>query len=75
VPRPMSSDMLTAIQANQLYPAIFIQAQFRTGTIHIWSGYGSLSWNSQTWVGVGSLGGGGGGVGKGRVVGDGARLV
>lgn len=53
--RSMSTDMLAAIQAGQIYPAIFIQAQFATGTIYIWSGYGSVTWGGHTWQGVGSL--------------------
>ena len=55
MPRPMSSDMLAAIQAAQVLPAIFIQAQFLTGTVYIWSGYGNISWNGHTWSGVGTL--------------------
>jgi hypothetical protein len=47
--------MLAAIQSSQLIPALFIQAQFNTGTVYIWTGIGSLSWNGHTWVGVGTL--------------------
>lgn len=56
MPRPMSSAMLAAIQASALAPALFVQAQFVTGTVYFWSGTGNISWNAHTWVGVGSLG-------------------
>lgn len=55
MPRSMSAGMLAAFQANQLNPAIFIQAQFKTGIVYLWSGLGTISWNSQSWIGIGSL--------------------
>lgn len=48
--------MLTAIQATVLRPAIFVQMTFATGTVYMWTGSGSISWNSHSWVGVGSFG-------------------
>lgn len=48
--------MLTAIQASELQPAIFVAAQFRNEIVYIWSGTGTISWNSHTWQGVGALG-------------------
>src|ERR1051326_3188094 len=53
--RTMSAGMLSAIQAGTIVPAIFIQAQFATGTVYIWTGTGTLSWNGHSWAGVGSL--------------------
>lgn len=53
--RQMSSGMLTAIQAGLLRPAVFVQAQFLTGTVFIWTGYGTITWNSQNWSGIGDL--------------------
>ncbi len=57
MPRPMSGDMIAAFQASLLRPAIFVEATFATGTVYIWSGLGNVTWNSHTWVGVGSFGG------------------
>jgi hypothetical protein len=51
----MSSAMLAALQAPSLRPAIFVQMQFTSTTVYIWSGVGSVSWNGQTWMGIGSL--------------------
>jgi hypothetical protein len=52
----MSGAMLTAFQSGQLNPALFVEAHFVTGPIYLWSGSGTISWNGQTWQGVGSLG-------------------
>ena len=51
----MSPAMLAALQASDLQPAIFVQLQFVTATVYIWSGIGSISWNGQTWQGLGQL--------------------
>jgi len=55
VPRSMSSDMLAAVVAQQLRPALFVEAVFATSTLYVWSGLGSKTWNGHTWEGVGSL--------------------
>ena len=41
--------------ARDLQPALFVQIQFATTTAYIWSGVGSVTWNGQTWLGLGSL--------------------
>jgi hypothetical protein len=51
----MSSAMLAAIKAGEMRPAIFVQAQFKTGTVYIWTGYGTITWGGHDWVGVGTL--------------------
>jgi hypothetical protein len=51
----MSSAMLAALQASALQLAILVEATFQTETIYIWSGTGSIAWNGQTWIGLGSL--------------------
>ena len=56
----MSRSLTGALQAElakqALAPIVLVQAQFTSGTIYVWSGIGSLSWNAQTWLGVGNLG-------------------
>ena len=47
--------MLAAITATQLNLAIFIEANFITGPVYIWTGLGPINWNGQTWQGLGSL--------------------
>lgn len=56
MPRGLTTNMLTEIAKSGLKPVVFLQAQFVTGTVYLWSGLGTLSWNGQTWTGVGKLG-------------------
>jgi hypothetical protein len=51
----MSAAMLAAIQANDLQPALFVAATFKSETVYIWSGSGSVAWSGQTWSGLGAL--------------------
>jgi hypothetical protein len=48
--------MATAVAAKSLLPALFLQAQFKSGMLYVWSGFGSYSWGGHTYIGVGSLG-------------------
>lgn len=48
--------MLTALAGSILRPAIFVEMNFVSGPVYIWSGIGSVVWNSHTWLGVGNLG-------------------
>jgi len=57
MPRDLSSSMLAAITADVVYPALLVQLSFAdSSTIYLWSGVGNLTWNNQTWEGVGALG-------------------
>ena len=56
MPRTLTAPFLAATQATLLRPALFIEAHFISGPLYVWSGFGSITWNSQTWVGIGSLG-------------------
>ena len=47
--------MLSALSGTLLRPAIFVNATFVSGPIYIWSGLGTVMWNSQSWTGLGSL--------------------
>lgn len=51
----MSSAMLAALTSTELNLAIFIEATFATGTVYLWSGIGPISWNGNTWTGLGAL--------------------
>ena len=55
MPRTTSSTLLAALQARDLRPAIFVQIQFLSAIVRLWSGAGSVTWNGQTWIGIGSL--------------------
>lgn len=56
MPRDMSVAMLAAIQSQVIQPAIFLQAQFLSGIVYLWTGYGNISFNGQTWTGIGDMG-------------------
>ncbi len=53
----VTPQFLAAIQSQQIRPAIFVEGNFVSGPLYVWSGSGSVSWNGQTWMGVGSFGG------------------
>jgi hypothetical protein len=52
----LSSAQLTAIQSGNIRPAFFVEANFASGPIYVWSGRGSIAWGGHTWLGVGTLG-------------------
>lgn len=54
--RNLTSQVVAAMQAQNVRPVIFVQAQFTGGTIYVWNGISSITWNSQTWQGLGKLG-------------------
>lgn len=54
--RNLTAAVISAMQSAQVTPVIFVQAAFASGTIYVWSGIGTITWNSQAWVGVGKLG-------------------
>ena len=56
MPRQMSAAMLAAIVSNNILPAVFVSIAFQTGTVYLWTGYGSVVWNGNTWQGIGTLG-------------------
>ena len=51
--------MLAALQSPMLWPAFFVQAQFNNAgtleTVYMWTGLGPITWNGQTWLGLGSF--------------------
>ena len=54
--RDMTSAYQAAISSAMLRPALFVQATFVSGPLYVWSGMGPITWNGQTWIGVGTLG-------------------
>jgi hypothetical protein len=68
MPRIITTAMMTAISAKSWQPIILIQAQFSSGTVYLWSGFGSISWNSHTWIGMSAL------MGIGQTIEDGSTV-
>ena len=52
--RDLTSGMQAEVQAPVLRPVIFYEGEFSTGTLRLWSGLGTISWNGQTWTGAGN---------------------
>ena len=53
--RNLTTGMKTALAASNIRAALFASFAFSTGTIYLWSGYGSITWNGNTWSGMGEL--------------------
>src|SRR6266508_1804906 len=58
--RDLTSAMAAAVQAGTVYPALLYEGEFDDGAggsafVRLWSGIGTLSWNSLNWTGAGNL--------------------
>jgi hypothetical protein len=53
--RDLEAAVITELDAATLRPVIFYEGVFTGGTLRLWSGVGSIDWNSLTWVGAGNL--------------------
>lgn len=55
MPRGLTTAMSTEVAKKVKAPIIFFEGEFTSGTIYVWSGRGSRTWNGHTWTGVGDL--------------------
>ena len=53
--RTLSANMVTEVTTAQLSPILLASLSFST-PVHLWTGYGSLVYNSTTYLGLGTLG-------------------
>jgi hypothetical protein len=53
--RGLTAGMLAALSQGIFRPVIFVEAEFVSGYLRLFSGLGTKSWNSQTWYGAGDL--------------------
>lgn len=53
--RTISGDMVTQVSASQLSPIILASLSFAT-PVHLWSGYGTITYNGTGYLGIGTLG-------------------
>jgi hypothetical protein len=53
--RDLAAGQLAMIQALAKRPVLFYEGEFTGGTLRLWSGVGTISWNSQSWTGAGTL--------------------
>lgn len=55
--RSLSSGMRDAVQQAELQAHLLGEFDFDSGTIRMWTGIGTLSWNGNNYLGVGNLAG------------------
>lgn len=53
--RDITAGFQTEIEADQLSPILLYKAEFDSGDVRFWSGYGELTFNAETYVGSGQL--------------------
>ena len=53
--RGLSSGFLTELSASSLKPFLAMKAEFLEGDVRLWTGYGEISVNSETYTGGGTL--------------------
>lgn len=53
--REVDSTMAAALPNGVIQPAVLAMITLNSGVEYLWSGVGDLSWNGQTWKGLGSL--------------------
>ena len=55
----MSRDLTTSVETEiakaAVEPVVFCKMEL-SSDLYLWSGYGNISWDSQTWTGLGDLG-------------------
>lgn len=56
MPRNTTPEMVAALGQSVIRPALFVELHFVTEIVRIWNGLGTINWNGQKWLGVGSLG-------------------
>jgi len=56
MPRSITPAMLAALSAGYLRPALFAAVTFHNETVYVWTGVGSIVFQGNTYLGVGSLG-------------------
>lgn len=53
--RDLTSGMVTEVTAERLDPILLAHFAFDSGDVRMWTGVGTLTWDSETWLGGGDL--------------------
>lgn len=53
--RALTAGMLSAMASGTLRPLFLYEGEFSGGTVRLFTGHGTLSWNGNTWTGAGHL--------------------
>ena len=54
--RTVTAAVVTEVQKAKTRPILFVELDFTSGFVRVWSGIGDLSWDGKTWNGTGDLG-------------------
>lgn len=53
--RALTAAMLAAIRAGAVRPVFFYEGEFNSGTLNLFTGRGTITWDSKTWTGDNGL--------------------
>lgn len=54
--RSLTTAVKAELNAGKFRPFILAEMKFISGVSNVWTGYGTLSWDSKSWLGLGTLG-------------------
>lgn len=54
--RDLPTGMAAEFAASTVRLVHLVKLEWPSGTVYAWSGYGNISWDTQTWIGTGHLG-------------------
>lgn len=54
--RNLSTELITEIESDTIRFLLFVKLEFDSGTIYLHNGIGTLTWDSNDWLGVGDFG-------------------
>lgn len=54
--RSIESGVTAEIAKNAVQPVVFVELDFDSAPLYLWSGIGPMIWDSKTWLGVGDQG-------------------
>ncbi|MCH8189644.1 MAG: hypothetical protein IIB66_13285 [Proteobacteria bacterium] len=53
--RTVTAAVVTEVQKAKTRPILFVEMDFTSGFVRMWTGIGDFSWDGKTWNGVGDL--------------------
>lgn len=54
--RTLPTGFATKAESPEFLPVFLVELHWPSGTVYVWNGYGTISWNGHTWTGTGHLG-------------------
>lgn len=53
--RDLTVAMQSAVAQGTVRPVLFYEGEFSAGTVRLWTGVGTVTWNGESWLGAGEL--------------------